>query len=661
MLYCDLETYSTLPISYSLRRYAGAGEVLLFTYAFGDAPVQVWDATAAPMPQELNDALHDPGMPTVWHNGRHFDCPFLEVALGIKIPHTRIIDVMQLAYRAALPGSLDKLCKALKVPLPKHDGSKLINLFCKPRPRTHKLDRATRLTHPQEWKSFIDYAIRDVVAMRQCHRRIPKLNCQPWENDLLLLDAEINDRGIPVDLVMAERTIEAVERTREQLNAELRVLTEGAVSSASQAAVLASWLGLENLTASTVQRALDDQALADTKRRALEIRQKVSGTAVRKYTVMRERADSDGRIRGCYAYCGASRTRRWAGRGFQPQNLPRGSYKGCLDTAIRYLRAGVGDLVLDDCVGAATSAIRGAVWLGGKPMSVSDLSNIEGRVAAWLADEVWKLEAFRANDKGEGPDIYKASYGATFGVSPDSVDKAQRQVGKVLELSMTYNGSYFAFKSFAEIYGLDLHDLAERARPALKPLYVEQAAKFWDWMMEKDPARLEAEDRFTFIHIDAIKRAWRAGHPHITAVWKRYEKAYSAAASGTPSRVGQVQFIPEPWGIRVVLPSGGELAYWSPDGMSYLGTIMPQNVWGRIKTYGGKLLENITQAVSRDLLAVWMLEVQRRGGKIFMHSHDEIVAEGDIDLSAILQDMQIPWAAGLPLRAEGFTCTRYRK
>ncbi|MBC8950220.1 hypothetical protein [Xenorhabdus sp. TS4] len=447
LLFCDLETYSDTPINCGTHRYAEDAEVMLFAYALDNNPVKVWDVTSGTsMPTELQKALATPSILTVWHNGGMFDSVILQHTLGIDIPLVRLHDTMVQALAHGLPGSLGTLCDVLGINADKakdKEGKALINLFCKPRPKNSKYRRATRLTHPEEWQRFIKYAGSDIEAMREVYRKVPKWNLSPTEVLLWQLDQHINRRGICMDIDLANSALSAVDQEQKRLAKRTQEMTDGDVQAATQRDAMlrhittAFGVELPDMQKSTLERRIADPDIPSALRELLSIRLQASTTSTSKYKALMKSVSSDGRLRGTKQFCGASRTGRWAGRIFQPDNLPRPTLnQDTIDTGIEALKSNCADLLFDNIMELTSSALRGVIIApNGKKLVVSDLSNIEGRMLAWLAGEDWKLKAFSEYDNGTGSDLYKLAYARAYGMNVDDVDKNQRQIGKVMELA----------------------------------------------------------------------------------------------------------------------------------------------------------------------------------------------------------------------------------
>lgn len=679
-LWLDTETYSATPIKSGTYRYAADAEVMLLAWAVDDGPVLVEDLTAASVSREFVAALREAH--EVWAHNAQFDRAVLATA-GLVAPLDRWRCTMVQALAHSLPGSLDALCTILRVPQDKAKlrvGKDLVRLLCQPRPANIKLRRATRETHPVEWRRFMDYAGADIEAMREVHRRLPRWNFPDSRPELALwhLDQAINDRGYQVDVELAEAAIRAIAEERQRLEHLTQGMTEGSVRNATQRDALLDHIAerygvlIEDLRGSTVDKLLAGDLPAGL-RELLEVRQQASTTSTSKYQVL-VRGHTGGRLRGTMQFCGAGRTGRWAGRTFQPHNLPsRGLLPPAeIELGIEALKADVAHMAFDNVMALTSSCIRSCIVApDGRKLVAADLSNIEGRVLAYLAGEAWKLDAFRAFDAGTGNDIYKLAYARSFGIRPEDVSKGQRQVGKVQELALGYEGGVGAFVTFAEAYGIDLDEMARTAWDTLPVDLVTEADEFHDWAEERKATH--GLSREAFITCDVFKRGWRRGHPATVALWRDLDDAVRNAIE-TPGKaflVGALTVRRDNAWLRLMLPSGRALCYPSPrldDGkITYMGTNQYSRKWERIATYGGKLVENVTQAVARDVMAAAMPHIERAGYQIVMTVHDEIVTEApdlpDYHEEQLAELMAQPpaWAPDLPLAAAGFQGQRYRK
>ena len=694
-LWYDTETYSEEPIKNGTHKYAAHAEVMLVTYAFGDGPVQLFDCTLyphkdseyPPLPINLLSALEDPNTQIVAHNAG-FDRLVTKYSLGVDIPRERWYDTAIQARMHALPGGLDALCEILGLGADKAKhkaGKALIQLFCKPRPKNSKVRRATRETHPAEWEEFEAYAMSDIAAMREVHKKMPRWNYDLNQNEfgLWLLDQEINDRGFCVDVELAQAALRAVDVEQARLRADISASTGGAVPSATQRDVLLAHIlqeygvSLPDMQKSTLERRLEDPDIPEPVKELLRIRLSASTSSTSKYKTLLRSVSADGRLRGTLQFAGAGRTSRWSGRLFQPQNLPRPKLKNhVIEAGIESLKLDCAELVVPDIMELTSSAIRGCIIAPpGRKLVVSDLSNIEGRAQAWLAGESWKLQAFRDYDAGTGHDLYKLAYAKAFQIKPEDVTKDQRQIGKVLELSMGYEGGVGAFVSFAAIYGIDLDSLTRLAYDTLPDDIRREAEGLYKWLTERKISTFGLDVK-TWVLCDSFKRMWRYAHPHIAAYWKQLQAGAIDAVqlpTGQTFTVGRLKFRRDGSWLRMGLPSGRSLCYPQPKyeadtkELSFTGMNQYSRKWERIKTHGGKLFENACQAVGRDVMAYNMPDARAEGYSIVLTVHDELVTEAQdspayyVDgLSRILATNK-PWSQGMPLAAAGYEAYRYKK
>lgn len=692
--YGDLETFSTVPLSHGTYRYAEAAEILLFAYAVDEGPVQVLDATQRPQDVVAVVRLANSCDEVVFHNSM-FDRAVLE-ANGHHIPIGKWRDTFVQALCHSLPGGLKKLCEIYRVPedVAKVDGGRdLIHLFCKPRPKNSELRRATRETHPKEWAEFVRYAGNDIEAMRYLYKRLPTWNYSGEELALWHLDQVINDRGMHVDQELARAAVATIAREKRRLSAETQAATSGAVSSTTQRDALLRYIlrehGVElpDLTKDTLERRINDENLPDAVRYLLQNRQQAASGAPAKYEALLKGVSSDGRLRGTTQFCGAMRTGRSAGRTFQPHNLMRTPryVKAMYDEAIEAITAGAADVIYENPTEVIAGVVRGAITAGpGKKLGIADWSNIEGRILSWESGEKWKIEAFRAFDAGAGHDLYALAYARAFNVAPEEVmadDKAggiKRQVGKVQELALGYQGGVGAFVSMAANYRINLGDMAAKAWPSVPEKHRERAAESWEWAVKNDKTLDLAEPVYKACH--ALVHIWREANPNIVTFWKLIEDAIvetlSTNARTEVNGLLQVDKV-QSW-LRIRLPSGRYLCYPSArvefddrgrPKVSYMGVDQYTKKWRRIPSYGGKFAENVTQAIARDVLwkhGIPQLEANRF--PIVLHVHDEPVAEvpewyGEKELERMGEIMRTTpaWADGLPLAAAAHYATRYQK
>lgn len=684
-LFVDLETYSPVPIKNGTHAYAEQAEILLFAWAFDDETVSVWDPTAGePMPERLRCGLGDPTI-ELWALNSVFDRTILRYCLPGVVAGgvSRWRDTMIQALAHSLPGSLGKLCEALKIPQDEakdKDGKRLIMLFCKPQPKNRKIRRATRDTHPEDWQRFKVYAGRDIDAMRAIKRILPAWNYNGFELDLWHLDQEINDRGFCVDVELATAAVTAVNEQQKRLAEQTQALTDQEVQAATQRDAMLQHIAkcydvqLPDMQKSTLQAAIADPDLPDIVRELLTIRLQACTTSTSKYKALLKSVSADGRLRNTLQFCGANRTGRWSGRIFQPQNLPRPTLKQpAIDFGIDCLKSGVAFELCDDVMQLTSAAVRACIKAPtGKKLVVSDLSNIEGRVLAWLAGEAWKIKAFKDIDAGIGHDMYKQAYSKSFSVDAGDVTKSQRQIGKVQELALGYEGGVGAFIAFSLVYRIDLEAMAEAALPGIPQHIRNDALKAYEWASSKN--KTYGLSKRAYVVCDAFKRLWRQAHPATSSFWHEIENVVRRAIENPDKTFvcRRVKIRRSGTWLRILLPSGRYLCYPGiclddRSKISYMGVNPYTRKWQRLHTYGGKIVENITQATARDILAHNLPTIEKAGYSIVLTVHDEVITETpdtpnytEENLSAMLATNP-PWADGLPLAAGGFEAPYYRK
>lgn len=720
-LFLDFETFSEADLkkvgSYAYAEHPTT-EVLICTYAFDDEPVQVWDCTdGSDMPGDLHRALRRLVKPNsrikmVWHNGGLFDRLVMKHCWGFDIPVSNTIDTMIWAFRHALPGSLDALCEVLGVSADNAKdkrGKALIKRFSKPTPKNYKIRRYTAETHPDEWALFIKYAVSDITAMREVFHKLPRWGNSEFEDRVLELDQLINDRGFKVDVALAEAAIEAVEKHKAQLQEEAQRKYGGSLTGKDFLPILrelAPAHRIHNAQKSTLNDLLADDDLPDDARTIIEMRLGAASTASTKYNPLLLGRSSDDRRRGCIQYGGAKRTLRFAGKGFQPQNLARGYYHDEeLDKGISALLKGRAHRRFDVAKLTASTVRSCIIPEAGHKFVVADYSNVEGRGLAWLAGEDDLIEVFV-----NGVDVYKKLASTVFNVSYDNVTKDQRQISKAMVLGLGYAGGVGAFVTFAKNLGLDLNDMTNTLDGTFPDHIWAATARGYEWARiqeaKRPPRPGEKDDRPSYIldkkvwrTCDALKRMYREANPAIVQFWRDIEDAAMAAIRnpGKEFTAGPrgVKFSRNVetdnngnkvagWWLRMTLPSGRVMSYpgvglsvskeTDEDGkvstnvrIKYQGENQLTRQWGFQHTYSGKLVENCTQALCRDLLANALLNVEANGYPIVLHVHDEIICETpdlpEYNVAELERLMcELPeWAEGFPLVAEGAEMKRYAK
>ena len=639
----DLETYSSADIGKTgVYRYSESPdfEILLFGYSIDGAPVQLVDLTCGErVPEEVRDALSDPSV-TKWAFNASFERICLSRWLGLPSgtylePDQWRCSMIWSAY-LGLPLSLAGVGAVLKLDKQKLDtGKDLIRYFCKPcRPTKKNGGRTRNLPRhdPGKWEQFKSYNLRDVETEMEIQKKLARFPVPEFVWDEYHLDQEINDRGIRVDMQMVENAIDVDGWSRFDLKTQLQDLT--ALENPNSVAQMKAWLTqhgmeIESLGKKEVAAMLKD-APPDM-REALILRQQLAKSSVKKYQAMQNCVCADGRAHGMFMFYGANRTGRFAGRLVQLQNLPQ-NHMDDLEQARALVRSADYDslkLLYDSVPDVLSELIRTAFipYEGGK-FIVADFSAIEARVIAWMANEKWRLEVFR-----NGGDIYCASASQMFGVPVEKhgINGHLRQKGKIAELALGYGGSVGALKAMGALeMGIPEEEL--------KPL------------------------------VDA----WRDANPNITELWWDVDRAVKEAVDlRTSSETHGIQFVYESGFLFICLPSGRRLAYVKPrigenrfggESVTYEG-VGGTKKWERLESYGPKFVENIVQALSRDILCYAMKTL--RCCNIVAHVHDEIIIEADpkVSLEAICEQMgrTPPWAKGLILRADGYETPFYKK
>lgn len=700
-LWIDTETYSPIALRNGTARYATQAEVMIVTWAVDDGTVQCWDVTAGrPMPLGLYESvmLCD----RILAHNAYFDRTLLEHTDWWPkefAPLEKWRCVMAQLLSHGLPGSLDLACKIFQIDSAqsKLDGKAFINLFCKPQGRKKNM-RYGALTHPSEWGGFLEYAKLDIAAMRAVSKACPKWNSTAFERDLWHEDQDVNFRGFAVDVELAVAAIFMTTNAKHELAQRTEEITNGVVGSTTQRNKLLQYLldeygvTLPDLKAATIEARLEDPELPEFVKELLRIRLQASKSSTSKYKRVAE-TEVGGRLYGTLQFAGANRTQRWAGRIFQPQNLPRliieliaehfniepkavkkGHIIEYLETGIAALKRHDADLLFSNVMGLASNALRGLIIAPkGKKLVISDLANIEGRKLAWLADEEWKLKAFSDFDLGIGADLYRIAYARAFGIRPEDVTDDQRQIGKVMELALGYQGGVGAFVSMVATYGIDLDELARKAWDTIPANTLRDAESAWARAVSK--RKTLGLKREVWVVCTALTALWRNAHPKTVELWGACEVATRNAilnpGAEFPVSGGKMVFDRRGNWLRIRLPSGRYLSYPDPklDGhtIHYAAVSVYTKSWQRVLTYGGKIVENIDQASSRDVMAYGMMRAKAAGYRTVLTVHDELVTEQPDDprythmaLSKILATNE-DWNRGLPLAAKGFETYRYRK
>jgi DNA polymerase len=689
----DFETRSAVDLKKSGAHAYAEDEstaVWCVAYAFGDGPVELWKMGET-CPPAIAEHVESGGI-FVAHNSafeRQIWKYVLHERQGWPLPTIKQWRcTMAMAYAMALPGSLENAAAAMGLADGKDmSGHRVMMQLARPRKVDPVSGAITWWDIPEKLETLYAYCKQDVVTERALEKRLVPLS--DFEQRLWWLDQVINDRGVHVDVALCEAATKVVKHVTEKLNAEMREVTDREVSACTNTNQIATWLrsrGLEDtesIAKDIVVELLARDDLADDVRRVLELRQEAAKASVAKINALMNGRSTDGRARGLLQYSAAS-TRRWGGRRFQPQNIKRPELDD-IDEAIEAVMTGNADIV-DMLFGPPLSVVgdclRGMVAAPkGRKIIAADFANIEGRVAAWLAGEQWKLDAFRAYDAGNGPDLYKVAYGRSFGVPTDSVDKSQRQVGKVQELALGYQGGVMAFSSMAKIYGVKIGESYTQLCSSADPVVYDKAHEAW-----ASRGRGSGVSQHSWIAAEMVKLAWRDAHPRVVRTWYDIEDAavQSVRSPGETVACGRLRFKTvgmvdgRPF-LAMGLPGGGVLWYpyveieqtvtpWGQTKplVTFRGVDTYTRKWGPTTTYGGKLFENAVQAVARDVLAAAMVRLEKANYPIVLTVHDECVSEVDDGFGSVDEYCEImrevpDWLDGCPIAAEGWAGIRYRK
>jgi len=700
ILFIDFETQSAadLPVcGTDVYTKHPSTDIMCLVYAFDDEPVQIVKP-GEELPKRVSDHVKSGGV-VVGHNIGGFDFHIWNNVCVKKHGWTPLHieqchDTMAMASAMGFPGGLDMAAKCSGLDIQKDlAGGRIMMSLCKPRADGNFWTPATA---PDRFEKMYDYAKQDIVVTRALWNRLAKLS--PLERRLWLLDHKINSRGVGIDLPLAKLFSDMVFAEQEKLQKELHIITANQVPSHASHARFKKWVqsqGFQDITS------IDKEAVASilsrgdvpaNVRRALEIRRDSAKSSTAKLTAMLYGC-TGGRARGCFEHYGAKQTGRWAGRRLQLHNMPRSKLKFKeIEDVLERIRKPDGrdeiEMLYGNPMQIASDCLRSLlVPAKGNKFLAADFSNIEGRCLAWLANEEWKLKAFSDFDNGTGKDLYILEYAKSFRISPDAVTDDNRQVGKVITLALGYQGGVGAFQNMAKNYGVKVTD--EKA--------------------------------------NELKELWRAANPKIVEYWSDVDQAARDAIrnKGTPYTVGAgastVTFKTTGSFLGVKLPSGRIMYYpypalwkqvWgkfitdakskkvktktfhaetetkaqesareyakvnnllvkeisgSQECIVYKAYDSEKKIWGYVPTYGGSLVENLCQAISRDVLADAMLRLESNGYPIILTVHDEAVVEVKDDKSVLLSKYEelmskVPaWASGFPIASKGWEGFRYRK
>lgn len=638
----DIETYSDVDlINCGVYKYTDSDnfEILLFAYSVDDEETKIVDlASGEKLPEEIMEMLLDDSVIKTAFNA-NFERTCLSRHLGVKLkPEAWRCTAVQAAM-LALPLSLEGVGVVLGLDKQKmSEGKELIRYFCSPcKPTKSNGGRTRNLPEdaPEKWELFKTYCIRDVDVEKQIRKKLWKYPIPEKEQQLYCLDQRINDRGIMVDRNLVNHAIACDLLYKETATKRAYELSE--LENPNSVSQLKGWLTEKGIEVDSLAKAtvveLVDKTEGDVQE-MLKLRLAMSKTSVKKYEAIDRSVCRESRVHGLLQFFGANRTGRWAGRLVQIHNLPQ-NHISDLELARGLVADGRYDdveMLYESTPNVLSELIRTAfVAKPGSRFIISDFSAIEARVLAWLAGEQWRIEVFQTHGK-----IYEASASAMFHVPIEEITKTSplRQKGKISELALGYGGSVGAMTAMG----------------ALKMGLSEE-------------------------ELPSLVTSWRNANPHITQFWWAVdEAAVKAVRDKKPSRVGRVAFEYSSGILFVTLPSGRKLSYVKPkmgvnkfgrEGITYEG-IRESKKWMRLETYGPKLVENIVQAASRDILAEAMLRLEKEGFDIVCHVHDEVVLEVPEGVSSVEEINQImavnpDWTDGLPLSAAGFESPFYKK
>jgi len=638
----DIETYSDVDlISCGVYKYSSSPhfEILLIAYSVDDEETVCIDvANGEEPPKEFMEMLFDDTVTKTAFNANFERTCFSNYYQHSFRPEAWRCTAVQAAM-LALPLSLEGVGAVLGLDKQKMtEGKELIKYFCSPCKATKSNGGRTRnlpKDAPEKWRQFKTYCIRDVDVEKQIRQRLAKFPIPKREQEIYCLDQRINDRGIMVDRNLVNHAVACALLYKETATARAYELT--GLENPNSVSQLKLWLkekGLEvdSLAKDTVKD-LSMKAEGDVQE-VLKLRLATSKTSVKKYEAIDRSVCAENRVHGLLQFYGANRTGRWAGRLVQIHNLPQ-NHLPDLELARALVSEGryeEVELFYESTPNVLSELIRTAfVAKPGCRFIISDYSAIEARVLAWLAGEEWRLQVFETHGK-----IYEASASAMFHVPIEEITKTSplRQKGKISELALGYGGAVGALTSMG----------------ALKMGLTEE-------------------------ELPGLVSTWRSANPHITAFWWAVdEAAVTAVRDKKPSKVGRVSFEYKSGILFVTLPSGRKLSYVKPrmmlnkfgrEGLTYEG-IGESKKWIRLETYGPKLVENIVQAASRDILAEAMLRLEKEGFDIVCHVHDEVVLEvpdGKSSVEEVNEIMAVNpvWTEGLPLKAAGFESPFYKK
>ena len=644
----DIETYSSYDLaSCGVYKYAEAPDfaVLLFAYSVDGGEVQCVDvASGESLPDDIREALTAPAVTkTAFNAAFERICIGKWLGIGGRLDPSQWRCTMVRAARMGLPLSLGQCGEVLRLEDRKMvEGRALIRYFSTPNKGTRHLPA----DDPERWATFKRYNIRDVEVEQAILAKVRRLEAAPFDEALYIADQEINDRGVLIDRRLVDNAARFDDEYKARLLDEAKELTgmENPNSPAQIKQFISNvtngFIKVESLNKKSLDELEKSLAPWPKAQRVLALRRELGKTSNKKYSAMQTCVCQDGRIHGLLQFCGAARTGRWAGRLVQVQNLPQ-NHLSDLDEARYLVKQGDIDefeMNYGNVTQVLSELIRTAfVAADGHTFHVCDFSAIEARVIAWLAGEEWVLDVFR-----HGRDIYCETASKMFGVPVEKHGRnaSLRQRGKVAVLALGYGGGVSALEAMGgSRLGLTEAEMVD------------------------------------------IVRKWRDSNPNIVRLWRVVEKAAIAAIkTGNPVEIHRGIVVARRWGmLTVTLPSGRTMCYpratvgtetgdgWRGDHsiIEYEGVNQTTKKWGKVRTYGGKLTENLVQAIARDILGVVILRAKAAGLPVVFHIHDEIIVEAPhgrtLEEVETLFSEPIDWCSELPLKGAGYSTPYYLK
>ncbi|WP_068314904.1 DNA polymerase [Polycladidibacter hongkongensis] len=720
-------------------------QVMMASYQVNDSgEIKRW-SIGDPCPADIKELFPAPSTIIFAHNAafeRLATCKVMSVRHGWPAPRLeQYRDTAAMAAAQSLPRKLEELAKALALPVQKDmDGNKLMQKLSKPRKiwtpedRSHKRfpppavlrENPLQYTDTEDgrviewWADAQDierehfYCDRDVETQQAVRHALVDLPRSEWET--YWLTERMNDAGVPISRELSSALQQQVEHAREELDQECRSLTGGQVTTLLQRDRIRNTLerdfglSLPDLQAATLEKALNRSDISVQARRLIELRLEAGKASTAKLRKIDQAICSSGCIHGVHVYHGAS-TGRWSGRLLQTQNMPRGTGTvpdpvSAVPTMLVASPATI-RMVYGPPIAAASDCLRAVITAPkGSELFAADFASIEGRVIAWLAGESWKIEAYELADVGKGPGLYEVAAGGIYGVDPASIGKKdkRRQVGKVADLALGFEGGVMALFEMAEAYHLDMAEAYESLQAAVdegvwvkaEKSYCKKKLAYEEKYSElaprhgKDKAKEAASKlaygvdvlpREAWIASEVTKQQWRAKHPMVRKLWQGLVDAAIQATlfPGTSRSYGGVSYLVKLGFLWCRLPSKRCLAYgaprvkttktpWGTDTYSLSGMTLDSKTgrWLRKSLYGGLLTENVVQAIARDLMAQGLKATEAAGYRNIMTVHDEGVALvpdgfGSLEEYCRLLASKPPWATGIPLRAEGYRSRHYKK